>query len=102
MSAWGKQEISNAITAVQEKAARDEEFRELCKRDIHAAIREATGKEVPQAIRIQVVDQTGYHLSVVLPAQEKAGGELDEQELEQVAGGSKDFWNSDFQHPNHP
>lgn len=97
MSNWTKESIQEAVNATSERAATDEAFRELCKNDIHTAIKEVSGKEVPADFKINVVDNTGYHVTVTLPALEKADGELGDSELESVAGGSKsgatDFFN---------
>lgn len=87
-------EIRKISEKVWQLAAQDDQFRELCKKDIHAAIQRASGEKVPQQYKINVIDNSGCDISVVLPPLQKADGELEEQELEQVAGGFKNF--------NHP
>lgn len=59
--------IHEAIRKVKEKAAKDEDFRELCRLSIHGAIKEITGDEIPLSMRIQVIDNEGYHMSITLP-----------------------------------
>lgn len=97
MSNWSKESVQEAVNKVIEKASKDEKFRALCQTNIHAAIREVSGAEVPASFKINVVDNTGYHINVTLPPLQKADGELGDSELESVAGGSKsgaeDFFN---------
>lgn len=87
MDNWTKEELDQAVTQVQEKASRDEAFRELCLRDIHAGIKEVMGKEVSSDLKIQVVDHTGYHMCLVLPSHNGDADELDEMSLHKIAGG---------------
>lgn len=94
MKSWNNEQVSQAVQQVSEKAAVDAGFRELCKQDIHTAVFEATGMHVPKNVKIQVVDATGYHLTVSLPPLQQPNNELEESELEQVAGGNK---NLDFE-----
>ena len=96
MSNWTKESVQEVVNALVEKASTDEQYRELCKRDIYAAIKEVGGQEVPANFKINVVDNTGYHISITLPELQKANGELGESELENVAGGSKDGANRFF------
>lgn len=47
MSNLTTEPVQEAINAVIEKSGIDETFRARCKSDIHAAIKEVSGKEVP-------------------------------------------------------
>lgn len=89
MMSWNQQEIENAIRQVQEKSANDASFRLLCKENISEAIKQVTGKEVPQGFKINVIDPSGSHMVVALPPVANMDGELLESELESVAGGGK-------------
>lgn len=91
MSKWTKEMVEEAISKLTDQASSDEDFRELCKLSIHGAIKEVTGHEVPLSARINVIDNTGYDIVVILPPFRRQDEELDNSELEQVAGGSKDF-----------
>ncbi|CAH1195504.1 hypothetical protein PAECIP111893_00706 [Paenibacillus plantiphilus] len=87
---WTNEQIQEAAQAVVGKAISDAEFRKLAISDIYAAIKQVTGREVPQEFKINVIDGTGYHANIVLPEVRGAADELTETELEAVAGGSKD------------
>jgi hypothetical protein len=87
MSNWSKESVQEVVEKVFAKAAKDEKFRALCISNIQAAIKEVSGKEVPSNFKINVVDNTGYHMGLTLPPLQKADGELVDSELESVAGG---------------
>ncbi|PQP84167.1 hypothetical protein C0Q44_06110 [Paenibacillus sp. PCH8] len=86
---WTEQQVTDTVNAVIAKANTDAAFRALAVSDIYAAIKEATGQEVPQEFKINIVDATGYHATIVLPEARGTEDELTETELESVAGGSK-------------
>ncbi|MBB6673763.1 hypothetical protein [Cohnella nanjingensis] len=94
---WTQATVEEAVRKVGARAATDLAFRELCVSDIHAAIQQESGLEVPASFKIGVLDQSANQLSIILPPVVKAEGELLESELESVAGGSKsgatDFFN---------
>ena len=87
---WTEEEIRETSNLVKERAATDAAFRALCLSDIRAAVREVSGKELPQGIKVKVVDGHDYHYSLVLPPMKSHGDELSEAELEAVAGGTED------------
>lgn len=78
----------NIIQAVHKRAKRDEQFRDLAITDPRAAIEEATGERIPANFNIKFYDGTGFDFVSVLPDLETTG-ELDEDELDMVAGGNK-------------
>jgi hypothetical protein len=86
---WTEEEVKVAATKVLEKAKQDEKFRERVLSDVYAAVKEVTGKEIPREFKIQVIDGSGHHVNIVLPAFRQEGDELTETELEMVAGGGK-------------
>lgn len=83
---WTQQSFAAAIRQVVHKATSDTAFRAQVLADVHAAVKEVSGREVPEDFKINVVDGTGYQLTVVLPALHPSG-ELSDQELDDVAGG---------------
>jgi len=94
---WTKEAVEEAVLQVGERAATDAEFRNLCVSNIHAAIQQVSGIEVPASFKIGVLDQSANQLNIILPAVVKEEDELLDSELESVAGGSKsgatDFFN---------
>ncbi|QHT61959.1 hypothetical protein GXP70_19550 [Paenibacillus lycopersici] len=78
-----------AIRKVSARAAVDPAFRSLCASDIHAAIRQESGIELPASFTIGVLDPSANMLNIVLPPMAGEEGELGEDELGRVAGGVK-------------
>ncbi|ULO09863.1 NHLP leader peptide family natural product precursor [Paenibacillus sp. 19GGS1-52] len=79
--------VANAIETVTSKAVTDSEFRALCLSNPREAVKQATGLELPENFKLQVVENAGAHYTLVLP-DAVSGEELNESELEQVAGGA--------------
>lgn len=52
---WTNEQIQEAVSKVVEKAAKDSEFRAKVISDVYAAVKEATGRDVPRDFKIQVV-----------------------------------------------
>lgn len=82
-------QIQEAIQKVFKKASTDAAFRQLCLSDAAAAVKQATGEDVPASFKLRFVDNAGASMTIVLPDPQKAGGELKDEELEQVAGGGR-------------
>jgi hypothetical protein len=55
--------------------------------DASAAVQEITGEPLPESFRVRVLERAGYDVTLVLPDPAEAG-ELVDDELEQVAGGT--------------
>ncbi|MCY3879100.1 MAG: NHLP leader peptide family RiPP precursor [Rhodobacteraceae bacterium] len=70
------------------KAEEDEQFRALLLEDPKAAIKDATGVSVPDAINIRVLEDNATDFHLVLPP---AGRNLSDQEVSGVAGGIGDI-----------
>ncbi len=87
MAEWSKEKQEKVVKTVLDKSLNDVEFRKELVSHPHRAIQEATGEIVPDGIRLQFVDQSAAHLTVVLPPMKTASDELSEQQLEAVAGG---------------
>jgi|SRR5580658_1716481 hypothetical protein len=82
-------QIQTAIKKVFKKATTDAAFRKLCLSDAKAAVKQATGEDVPANFKLRFVENQGANLTIVLPDLRPAGGELKDEELEQVAGGGR-------------
>lgn len=71
------------------RSATDLEFRRKLLGDPRAAIREFTGREVPESFNVTFVENTA-DATIVLPDAIDPAAELSETELETVAGGTSD------------
>ena len=87
MSTALEQQIDAGVQAVYAKAGTDPLFRQLCMSDPKAAIKVATGLEIPAWLKVRFVDGNDAHLTFVLPKTKSASGELKDEDLEHVSGG---------------
>ncbi|WP_152968240.1 NHLP leader peptide family RiPP precursor [Aneurinibacillus migulanus] len=71
----------------QDKASTDAEFRKIALESPSSAVKQVIGVDLPEGFKLQVVDNAGAHLTVVLPDLKGNEYELDETELQNVAGG---------------
>jgi hypothetical protein len=82
-------DLNNQWSQVVAKAWTDASFKKKLLSDPAAALK-ASGVDVPRGLQVKVVENTDQVLHLVLPV--KPNGELDEAELEKVAGG---LWGQD-------
>jgi hypothetical protein len=71
----------------------DESFRQRLIEDPKGAVEEELGTRLPEEVRVVAVEETQDTIYLVLPATPMAGaegGELSDQQLEEVAGGWMD------------
>ena len=68
------------------RAWADEDFRARLKADPHAAVAEEIGITVPQAIEIEVLEETPEKGYLVIPVNRVA---ISEEQLETASGGSR-------------
>lgn len=87
MSEWTYQSWMDALRDVQKRAAGDAAFRSLAGRDARAALREVSGRDVPEAFRIRFAEP-GEEMVIPLPAAASGSDELSSAELEAVSGGA--------------
>ncbi|MFT9847136.1 NHLP leader peptide family RiPP precursor [Aneurinibacillus sp. REN35] len=85
---WNMEKVEEALKVIKQKAAADAAFRTLCLSNPEEAVKQATGLEVPEGFKLQIVENAGANLTVVLPDLQAGEGELDESELTQVSGGT--------------
>jgi hypothetical protein len=88
MSNWTPHEIESVINQIRNKASVDPEFRELCLSDLNQAVKQLSGKEVPQHFKVDVIEENSdSDYTLVLPRLVSA--ELSDETLETVAGGAR-------------
>ena len=84
---WTPDAVKSAQMEVFRLASLDREFRELCLSDPASAVKQATGKALPDGIPpVRFVDAKD-ELVFVLPRFNESG-EIEDEELEAVAGGA--------------
>lgn len=87
MSAWTEEEGQAALRDILRRAAADAEFRELCLKSPAEAVKEATGRDLPEDFQLRLVENKGADLTLVLP-DPVSSTELADSDLEGVAGGA--------------
>ncbi len=84
---WTEEKINQTITDVKKRAAEDEAFRKLCLDNPDEAIKQISGMEVPEGVKINIIENdTGVDHTIILPPKES---EMSKQELDSVAGGGR-------------
>lgn len=86
MGEWTKEEMGKVLLDLKKKAMQDAAFRELALTDAAAAIKEIAGKDLPNGMKLKFVENDRGHMTIVLP--DLAAGEMSEEDLDQVAGGT--------------
>lgn len=89
MANWTAEDQKKAVEAFTRKASTDKKFRELALKDPAGAVKQLTGKALPDGVKVKAVAKEGADLVIVVPDMVKEGGELSDKELEQVAGGGR-------------
>jgi hypothetical protein len=76
-------------TLVQ-RSLQDESFRQMLLADPKAAVEQELGSRLPEDVEVRVVQESARTIYLVLPSASAVGegGEISEQELGEVAGGS--------------
>ncbi|MES2692199.1 MAG: NHLP leader peptide family RiPP precursor [Verrucomicrobiota bacterium] len=91
--ASGQPTLKDLNNHIVTKASKDDAFRQKLIADPAAAINAElaasfpTAGKVPAKIKINVVEQSASNVYIVLPPKSKKAGELNDAELEAVAGG---------------
>jgi hypothetical protein len=72
-----------------ERSLQDESFRQRLLDDPKGTIEHELGSQLPESIEVRAVEETAETIYLVLPSASPLGqgGELSDQDLEQVAGG---------------
>ena len=83
---WSDAVAERVFADMMKKAKEDPAYRQTCLSNPHAAVKEVSGMDLPSDFKLNVVENQGASLTVVLPDLALAE-ELSERELEDVAGG---------------
>ncbi len=84
---WTSKESQEAIRKVAGKAATDADFRQKALTNPGAAVREVTGKPLPEGFKLRFVDNDGADLTVPIP--DLVGDvALTDEQLAGIAGGA--------------
>ncbi|HEX5848316.1 MAG TPA: NHLP leader peptide family RiPP precursor [Rubrobacter sp.] len=83
----GRAEVTRRLI---ERSLEDEEFRRGLLETPRSAVEQELGTQLPEGVEVRVVEETADTIYLVLPSSSPGdqSGELSEQELEVVAGGS--------------
>jgi hypothetical protein len=87
MSSWKPEDVQSLVAEVMRRSAVDTEFRALALSDSAAALNKAAGRPAPSDLKIEFIENSGSTQKVVLPNAVEGIEELNEEEMEQVAGG---------------
>jgi hypothetical protein len=86
----GKNYSRGAIQDLVADKAKDASFRKALMADPKASLEKALGAEIPASVKVKVIEESADTVYLVLPAVTKEGAELDDAQLEKVAGGLAD------------
>jgi hypothetical protein len=87
MQTINQKEWKEILTKVFKRAAADSEFHNLCLTNAREAIKQVSGKEIPEDLKIRFVDQTSEIVFMLPTVAIKKGEQLSEEQLEMLAGG---------------
>ncbi len=82
---WTEEKINQTIIDIKKRASEDEDFRKLCLDNPNTAIRKVSDMEVPEGVKINIIENDpGVDHTIILPPE---GGTLEDEVLEQIAAG---------------
>jgi|SRR5579862_5448418 hypothetical protein len=87
MSNWTRGQLQDKVA---EQAAKNPKYREALLKDPRALMSQQLGATIPANMKIEILQESPSTYYVVLPYAPKEGQELDDADLEKVAGGFLD------------
>ncbi|MFE5317730.1 hypothetical protein ACFQ88_03365 [Paenibacillus sp. NPDC056579] len=88
---WTLEKANEQFEVFKQRASEDAQFRALALADPKRAVQELTGLELPEGVEIEISEGENGELqakTLINAPSSDAERELDESELEQVAGGT--------------
>ena len=86
MSDWSQKDVDDAVKSLMEKVTIDEDFRAKAFSNPNEAIKELTGKDLPDGYRVKLLEpEPGFDNTFILPPLQNR--DLTDDELDAVAGG---------------
>ncbi len=95
---WTEEKINQTIIDIKKRASEDEAFRKLCLDNPNEAIREVSKMEVPEGLKINILEnESDVDHTIILPPEPDA---LKDEVLGKVVGGrircSEECWCNDL------
>lgn len=87
MAEWTTAEVQETVRKILARTVVDPEYRALALKDTAAAFAKFDSRPLPSNFNLTFVDNSGPNQILVLPPAVEGVQELDESELEMVAGG---------------
>ena len=76
-----------------QRSTEDEDIRQRLLDDPKGTVEQELATQLPEDVEVSVVEESAQTIYLVLPSASPIGGELSDQDLEQVAGGGT-VWDS--------
>ncbi len=81
---WTEEKINQTITDIKKRATEDEDFRKFCLGHPNEAIKQVSGMEVPEGVKINIIEnEPGVEHTIILPPEVSA---LKDKVMGQIAG----------------
>ena len=84
----GRAEVERTLV---QRSIEDEDFRQRLLDDPKGAVEQELGSRLPEGVEVRAVEESAQTIYLVLPSASPLGqgGELSDQELDEVAGGDE-------------
>jgi hypothetical protein len=84
----GRAEVERTLV---QRTMEDEDFRQMLLDDPKGAVEQELGSRLPEGVEVRAVEESAQIIDLVLPSASPLGqgGELSDQELDEVAGGDE-------------
>ena len=84
----GRAEVERTLV---QRSMEDEDFRQRLLDDPKGAVEQELGSRLPEGVEVRAVEESAQIIYLVLPSASPLGqgGELSDQELDEVAGGNE-------------